>query len=217
MAYETLARQGTAAEDPNRSGVHGTAGRNPYTTWIATYNGAESNILQIAPKTWGAVASRLSDLVANGHPDKKGKPRVALSANERRRIHAWIDLNVPYYGTASSNHLERKGCRQILPPDLERTLARVASSRCHSCHKPTKTGGGIPRTFYVRITNPENNNFLLAPLARTAGGAERCGVPVFKTKKDPDYQAILATFAPVEKLIRKQPRMDMDEDIYPPE
>ena len=49
----------------------------------------------------------------------------------------------------------------------------------------------------------------MAPLARAAGGSERCGQPVFATRDDPDYQAILATFEPVAAMLEKRPRMDM--------
>jgi hypothetical protein len=197
VSYETLAREGPP-------------GQNPYTSWIPTYNGMEANILQITPLTWGSPKSRLADLIRNGHPDKAGVPRVRLSAAEKRRVFAWIDLNVPYYGTSDSFHRERVGCRQILPPDLEPVLNRVAEKRCVSCHGHRDDGTpGLPRKEYVRITNPANNSFLMAPLAREAGGNEACGEAVFASVDDPDYRAILDTFAHVGQLLSENPRMDM--------
>ncbi|NQT39916.1 MAG: hypothetical protein HQ581_20655, partial [Planctomycetes bacterium] len=86
-------------------------------------------------------------------------------------------------------------------------LNTVASRRCASCHKE-----GIPRKFYTRILKPENNSFLLAPLAKSAGGTEVCGKAVFQSKEDADYQAILATFKPIAKLLKNRPRMDMTEE-----
>ena len=59
------------------------------------------------------------------------------------------------------------------------------------------------------MLKPENNSFLLAPLAKSAGGTEACGKAVFATKNDPDYQKILATFRPVEELLKQMPRMDI--------
>ena len=39
---------------------------------------------------------------------------------------------------------------------------------CASCHQE------IPRKFYTRVMNPEHNSFLLAPLAQSAGGTQKC-------------------------------------------
>ena len=192
VAYEILARQGRP-------------GQNPYTKWIPTYNGQEANILHVTPKYWGSPASKLAENIRTGHPDKDGKPRVDVSASEKRRVFAWIDLNVPYYGTSSSNHYNLRGCRQMVPAALNKVLADVAKRRCGSCHK----GAKIPRNPYVRITNVENSNFLIAPLAKSAGGTEKCGKAIFASKDDPDYKAILKTFDPVIKMYTDQPRMDM--------
>ncbi|NQT53480.1 hypothetical protein HQ576_15585 [bacterium] len=209
VAYEHLARQGTWGErDVNLRGV-GVAsrseGRSPYTSWIATINGAEYNTLMIQPRQWGSPASKLADIILSGHPDKDGKPRVKVPDGDRRRVFSWIDLNVPYYHTASSNYLENIGCRQIYPPTLNAVLADVGKRRCASCHK----GSRVPRKFYTRIENPQLNSFLLAPLGRAAGGTEACGKPIFKDATDPDYRAILKTFEPIRKMLENTPRMDM--------
>ncbi|MBL7152104.1 MAG: PD40 domain-containing protein [Phycisphaerae bacterium] len=197
VSYETLARQGQP-------------GKNIYTKWIPTFNGQEENILIITPRSWGSPASKLADVVLAGHPDKNGKPRLNLSDKERRRIFTWIDLNVPYYGTSLSNYYERTGCRQMIPADLENVLQNVARKRCASCHKPDNKGAvQVPRKVWLRISNPELNNFLLAPLAKNAGGTQTCGTAVFESTQDPDYQAILKTFEPLGKMLEKQPRMDM--------
>lgn len=208
VSYEYLARLGTFGEQhPERHGVaphH--EGRNPYTSWIATINGTEYNILQTKPRTWGSPASKLADLLLGGHPDADGKPRVQTPEADRRRIMAWIDLNVPYYPTSSSNNVKAMGCRRVLPVDLDAVLNKVAASRCVNCHRT-----GVPRDFYIRIEKPELNRFLLAPLAQSAGGTERCGKPVFTSTDDPDYQAILKTFEPVARQLRQQPRDDMPD------
>ena len=206
VSYEVLARKGTLGErDHVRHGAGGgLMGASPYTSWISTYNGEEANILKVAPKTWGSPASKLTQIVLSGHPDKEGKPRFEMDAVSRRRIFAWMDLNVPYYHTSASNHHDRKGCRRMIPDSLDGVLAGVAKRRCASCHKQ-----GIPRKFYTRMLKPENNSFLLAPLAEAAGGTQACGRAVFQSKDDPDYQAILATFEPIHELLQRTPRMDM--------
>ncbi|MBL7220966.1 MAG: hypothetical protein ISS69_12680 [Phycisphaerae bacterium] len=192
VSYEYLARQGRP-------------GQNPYTKWIPSYNGQEANILHVTPKYWGSPASKLAENIRKGHPDKDGKKRVDVSAPEQERVFIWIDLNVPYYGTSSSNHYNLRGCRQMVPPNLNKVLAEVSKRRCASCHK----GNKIPRRPYIRITNVENSEFLLAPLAKSAGGTEKCGKAIFADKDDPDYKAILKTFDPVIKMYTAKPRMDM--------
>jgi hypothetical protein len=208
VSYEILARKGTLGEhDFARHGAHGgLMGESPYTSWISTYNGEEANILEITPKAWGSPASLLAELVLNGHPDADGKPRFEMDRMSRRRVMTWIDLNVPYYHTSVSNHYQRKGSRRMMPEELDAVLTSVAARRCASCHPE-----GVPRDFYTRVLPPENNSFLLAPLARSAGGTEACGKPIFTSRDDPDYQAILATFEPIHELLEASPRMDMTQ------
>ena len=204
VSYDVLTRTGTMwAEHPERH--DGAQPNPPWVSWISTANGSESNIRQIEPRQWGSPASKLADLILAGHPDKDSKPRIKLTDAERLRIFAWIDLNIPYYGEARTNYPERMGCRRMLPPTLGKVLADVAKRRCASCHKR----GKLPRTFYTRVTNIEDNGFLHAPLAKSAGGSQLCGRAVFKTKNDPDYQAILKTFEPITEMLKEKPRMDM--------
>jgi hypothetical protein len=196
VSYETLARRGKP-------------GQNPFTKWIPTYNGQEANILAIEPKTWGSPASKLAEVVLSGHPDERGKPRFEMDEAQRRRILAWIDLNVPYYGTSASNYYRRIGCRQMIPDDFERVFNRVTQNKCGTCHTNQAGKLLIPRKQWLRITNPQLNNFLLAPLAKSEGGTEACGKAVFKSKDDLDYQAILKTFEPLHQMLKQKPRMDM--------
>ena len=99
-------------------------GKSPWVSWIWTINGAGHNVLQVTPRTWGSPVSRLAELVETGHPDAEGKARIDLSWDERQRVYRWIDLNVPYYGTSSSNHKQRMG-RRMYPTGLDRVLADV--------------------------------------------------------------------------------------------
>ena len=205
VSYETLARKGTWGERNFLAGgiKAKEAGANPCTNWIPTVNGTEASILKVEPKSWGSPVSRLADIVVSGHPDAAGKPRIQMDAESQGRILAWIDLNVPYYPSSSSNSLKTAGCRRIYPDELDAVLKSVAAKRCAGCHAK-----GIPRDFYVRIEKPELNKFLLAPLAKAAGGTGKCGPAVFASTDDPDYQAILKTFEPVAKTLRENPRED---------
>ncbi len=212
VSYDILCRTGTQAENnwirhgsPSGREYDNVRGMSPYTEWIWTINGAGHNVLEIAPRRWGSPASKLAEIIRTGHPDEDGKPRVDVPDEDRRRVYLWLDLNVPYYGTSSSNHKARLGSRRMMPYDLDRVLGEVASRRCAGCHKQ-----GVPRKFYTRVMKPEHNNFLLAPLAKGAGGIQKCGKPVFLSKDDPDYQKILKTFHPIHNLLKERPRADME-------
>ena len=96
------------------------------------------------------------------------------------------------------------GNRRLYPQQLDRVIEDVAANRCISCHVQ-----GVPRDFYTRIEKPELNSFLLAPLAKEAGGTQACGRAIFESTDDPDYQAILETFKPIHAIMRTHPREDM--------
>ena len=201
VSYDVLAR-----ENQGRRG-------SPYVNWIPTYNGHEANILEVDPKTWGSPQSVLADLVLTGHPDDEGKPRVKMDKASIRRVLAWIDLNVPYYGTSETAYPDNVGCRQLYPAQLDAVLADVAKRRCAECHAE----GKVPRREWTRITQPKLNPFLLAPLSKLAGGSQKCSAAVFQTQDDADYQAILATFKQVEAQLQTRPRIDMPGGAPSPE
>ena len=207
ISYEMLARK-----NQGRTG-------SPYISWIPSYNGHEWNILEVTPKKWGSPVSRLADQVLNGHPDKEGKPRVTMDQAAKRRILAWIDLNVPYYATADTAHPELPACRRVTPPKLKSVMDDVYKRRCAGCHAGKKVKLQMPwqppnsrgkwGEVGLRIENPHLNYFMLAPLSKKAGGTGTCGREVYKSVDDPDYKAILKTFEPVDKLLKERPRMDM--------
>ncbi|MDP7496154.1 MAG: hypothetical protein QGI77_06965 [Roseibacillus sp.] len=186
-------------------------GRDRYVQWISTYNGQESNILEIEPGRWGAKASLLGQVVATGHPDQEGKKRIDLPPDQKHRLYAWMDLNSPYYRSSDSAYRENKGCRQIVPDGLPGVFADVAKRRCVSCHAGLQDVFKSPGrdSFFIRLDHPERNGFLRAPLARKAGGTEACGAAVYAGTDDPDYRRLLETFEETRKMLEARPRMDM--------
>jgi hypothetical protein len=213
VSYEYLARKGTHGEkNPFQHGVSSLAavGRNPYVKWISSINGAGENILMIKPRTWGAYPSKLTQIILSGHPDEKGEKRFTMDERSMRCVFAWMDLNVPYYKDSRTNHPDVPGSRMMRPPNLENVLEDVRRRRCATCHDR------IPRKFYTRITNIEENQFLSAPLAKSAGGTEACGTATFTSKEDPDYAAILKTFEPITNLMKERPRIDFPGSEYVP-
>jgi mono/diheme cytochrome c family protein len=79
--------------------AYGSLVRDKRVHYFRTDNGYEANIVEITPKTHGSPVSKLADLIVAGHRDKKGKPRINLTAHEKRRIFIWIDLNIPFFGS----------------------------------------------------------------------------------------------------------------------
>jgi hypothetical protein len=96
------------------------------------------------------------------------------------------------------------------PSDFDQVFQDVAARRCAECHQPDDKGlPTVPRKWYLRVERPENNRFMLAPLAKEAGGIESCGRAVFESTGDADYQALLTVFKPIEELLARQPRLDL--------
>ena len=213
VSYENLVRQGTPSENFSIGGTGGAFRYSKYTKWIPTYNGQESNILEITPGHWGAKASLLATVIRDGHKDKDGKNRIDLADADRRGVYAWLDLNCPYYASSDSTYRGNRGCRQILPPNFEAVFKEVAERRCVSCHKQRNNTSvfSYPKSFAVRLDNPEWNRFLRAPLAKAAGGTEACGKAVFADIHDPDYQKLMQAFEPLKPQLEKNPRQDMRE------
>ena len=213
VSYENLARKGTSVEDNSPGWLTAEFKYSKYTSWISTHCGQEVNILDVTPGLWGAKASLLAKVVDSGHLDKDGHPRIDMSHSEKARIYAWIDLNCPYYGTSDSNYTKRMGCRRQLPENFAGMIKEIASRRCVSCHedsdKDDKWVFKLKDNFYIRIDNPQWNNFLMAPLAKNAGGTEKCGAVVFEDTNDADYRKIITAFDELHQKLEQRPRFDM--------
>ena len=55
------------------------------------------------------------------------------------------------------------------------------------------------------FTTPEDSAILLAPLAKSAGGYQSCGEPVFADKDDPDYKKMLAAIQAGQQKFAEHP------------
>lgn len=211
ISYENLVRRNTSSENYKLGGVGGVFKQSKYTSWIPTYNGQEENILLIEPGQWGAKASLLADVIKEGHPDEQGKKRTELSYSEKLKVYTWLDVNVPYYSTSSSNYLDNIGCRQMIPDDFNDIFKDIAERRCVSCHsqKDSTNVFTYPNSFALRIDNPDLNPFMMAPLPKSNGGSGKCGEAVFKNRKDKDYRAIIESFEGLHEMLDDNPRLDM--------
>ena len=167
-------------------------------------NRAMSNF---SPYEIGSHASTLMRKIDAGHND------VALSDHERKMVKFWLDVGANYAGTYAANATGQIGWNQgwSLETDVKwyrndlewretRAMEEAIARRCSGCHTEERT---VPHTlshhtrrygpsWAFNVSYPEKSRIFNGPLAREAGGLQRCGEVVFADKNDPDYLTILA-------------------------
>ncbi len=151
------------------------------------------------PMYYGSHASKLTQILLTTHKD-----RVQLSKDDWRRLVTWIDCNAPYYGTYLYSRPGTIGGRELLTADIRAGLKTVYDKRCASCHKQD-----VARIENIKFLDVERSPALLAPLAKAAGGTEKCGQPVFPSRDDPDAKALIDTLSRLAQEIKTNPREDM--------
>jgi hypothetical protein len=179
-----------------------------------------------------------------------------LPLEDRRRIYAWIDANVPYYGTYVHTDSRTYGARDrwyVADKNgwFRKDFLPVFDRRCLDCHRrqvksqtynynPGGDGtimvtskmwddmalsqfqhghgrismiGQYGPSHRINLTHPEWSRMLTAPLAAGQGGfgfcKEKDGSPVFESRGDPDYQAVLAALKKGQETLAANPRVDM--------
>jgi hypothetical protein len=156
------------------------------------------DVLPRPPYTYGSKVSRLSQVLDAGHHG------VKLTEEEGLRLANWIDANGVYYDRYETAHYPD---RRIFTGAVLKPLGDVFSRRCISCHGGGRRGD--PRALSLNRRDVKLSRALAAPLARAAGGWERCGPPVFADANDPDYRALLATLTKLRDGLQQAPREDL--------
>lgn len=159
------------------------------------------------PYKIGSAASRLMTFLDGNHYEAR------LSAQERAMIRLWIETSACYPGTYAS-----LGCgyyRVHLPHgDI--------AQRCGKCHlKEVPDVNGPRKVLHMpggfegqleplaNLDRPEKSYWLLAPLAKQAGGLQLCSEPVFGSTEDPLYQKMLAALRDAHNRLQSGKRFDM--------
>ena len=75
--------------------------------------------------------------------------------------------------------------------------------------KPDDVRRRFARHLLYNLTRPEKSLLLLAPLAREAGGRQRCGEVVFRDRTDADYQMLLLSICDAQARLNEIKRFDM--------
>lgn len=168
--------------------------------YVSYVNILQSSSLPLRPpKFYGSHASKLSQMLLTTH-----KKYVELPKDDWIRLVTWIDCNAPYYGTYAYSRPGTVGGRELITPQLRASLDAVHGRRCASCHG-TDTG----RIQRLNFTKLASSPALLAPLAKSSGGTEKCGKPVFADRTDPDFREFTAILKNLEDEIKSKPREDM--------
>ncbi len=170
--------------------------------WASFYwvNTADTAIF--TPMTSGSYVSGLTKIIESRHQ------KVNVDDAGRRAIYAWIDTNVPYYGTYENTRPGTAGSRDIWTGAWFGEVMRLLKAG-----KRTKKGEA-----YINLTHPEWSSVLVDHLPKDAGG--RGIEPTFTGLDDPDYQAILAAIKKGQKALNDKPRVDMPGATpvpYPPD
>lgn len=173
------------------------------------------------PRSRGAVASPVVDMLLAGHHD------VRLDPESLDRLITWIDLNVPYYDNTAVTRPSRGGLGNAIT-DSGRAVVRdgkplwdALGGRCGGCHArgfridPATAPCQVldlPKTMSrpcINLTHPEESRILTAPLAKSAGGLGLCGPAVGTSRNDPTYQAALRILRAWHDDLAVRPREDM--------
>jgi hypothetical protein len=137
----------------------------------------------LKPKSWGSHASRLVDVLRNGHEDPEVDEKIELAREEFDRIVTWIDINAPYYAEYSSAYRENRYGRSPLNAGQVARLSELLGVDLND------------QKFAAQLsfTRPE-----LSP-----------GLARFSDRDDAGYQEALAIIRAGRETLAQRPRADM--------
>ena len=168
-------------------------------------------------KESGSFASRLPDYL------KKEHCGVDVPRADRRRVHEWIDAQLPYYATSDHAHVGGKSGRDkwgeadgaALKPWFTQRFLPLYTNTCARCHgginlKPDLTNYVEPQWWWFDLSKPEWSPALNAHLPTAAGGrgvaAEKFA---FAGKDDPRWKSLEAIAREAAAEAQKTPEADM--------
>lgn len=179
----------------------------------------------------GSWVSRLTNLLETNHSAALGdENKIEVDDTSRRCIYAWIDANVPYYGTWEMSRPHTSGGRdayaRTLPgkgpvfslqqdghllteylPWVEKFDAFAARSDGRVGKIPL--GNRVWDRGMINLTHPESSPVLLDLLAKSAGGRADENTAYFPDKNDARYRELLAILKEAKAGLDSLPRMDM--------
>jgi len=176
----------------------------------------------------GSWVSKLTELLESSHGD------VDVDVQSRRCIYAWIDANVPYYGTWEMTRPHTIGGRDAyartkpgMGPvfcgqgdagkliEFEPWVSRFNkfAARFPKQIKAISAGGSnkFSERGRINLTRPEYSPLLLRNLARSAGGWADEDKALFVSSKAADYRQLLGILQEARRALDATPRIDMPQ------
>ena len=174
----------------------------------------------------GSWVSELTKLIESKHGN------VDVGDQSRRCIYAWIDANVPYYGTWEMTRPHTTGGRdayaRTLPGKggvfasqgdgsrlirIEPWIAEYNAFWDEQKRPKAKIVIGGSNAFsprgQINLTHPEWSPILIDNLAESAGGLAADQKACFKTKTDAKYVQLLGFLQKAKNALDATPRIDM--------
>jgi hypothetical protein len=131
------------------------------------------------PLAYGSHKSKLISALSND----VHREEVNLAEEDRLRLVMWIDANAPYHDTFVNKRPESVAYDLAADDNLRQELLGIHDRRCAACH----TSGEVTRPDWIDLAQPDRSRFLTAPLARSAGGQQKCSQVTYADQQDPDY------------------------------
>jgi mono/diheme cytochrome c family protein len=122
------------------------------------------------------------------------------------RLVTWIDANAQYHDRFVNSRPKHPPYDMPADKELQQTVLAVHQKRCAECHAPDT----VSRLDWIDLKTPSKSRFLVAPLARSAGGMERCGRAIYADQNDPDYAALRKAVEEAVKKAWQFPRRDVE-------
>ena len=176
----------------------------------------------------GSWVSKLTKLLESDH----GEQKVKVDDASRRCIYAWIDSNVPYYGTWEMSRPHTIGGRDAYArtlPGKGPVFSSQGGGRLLSEYLPwvkryndlaarsdgriVKINVGGSNLFSdgggINLTHPERSPLILGLLTKSDGGRANEKNAYFSSRKDPRYVELLAILEEAKAGLSALPRIDM--------
>jgi hypothetical protein len=137
----------------------------------------------LPPKSWGSHASRLAEVLIEGHEDPEVDKKTQLDPEGFDRIVTWIDCNAPYYPDYASAYRDNLYGRSPIDPQQLARLSELVGMKLTE----RKLNG------QVNFTRPEFSPCLTE----------------FSDKSDRKYQEAVAIIDAGRQMLDQRPRADM--------
>ena len=178
------------------------------------------------PLATGSWVSKLTELIESDHGD------VVVDDASRRCIYAWIDANVPYYGTWEMTRPHTVGGRDgyartrpgmgsrfanqdsalkmiVYEPWVEKYNAFVKRHEIEDAEIVHSGGNGFTPRGRINLTRPQWSTVLVSNLSQKSAGLADDATALFKSTNDAAYEELLGILEDAGKSFYATPRIDM--------